>query len=75
MISLPTLLGLEDKLTPANINILSAKEWGKWAIKVLLALYLAACIWNVLAAIKDAIVTALEPIFALCGFLRWAFGK
>ncbi|KAF2423816.1 hypothetical protein EJ08DRAFT_424436 [Tothia fuscella] len=72
-VTISALLGLHDKLTPANMS--RAKDWGIWVAKVGFGLYLAARLWNILAAVKDAVFMALEPVFAFCGFVRWVFGK
>jgi hypothetical protein len=67
--TLHALFGLEDRLT-----LTTAKEWGIWTSKLLFGLYLAACLWTVLAAVRDALVVALEPVFALLGFVKWVIG-
>jgi hypothetical protein len=50
------------------------KDWLIYIFKLLCILYLAACIWNILSAVKDGIIHALQPIITLWSFMRWVLG-
>jgi hypothetical protein len=64
---------LENSLTAGSIE--KTKEWSIWAVKGLVVLYLAACLWTILAAVKDAVVAALEPLITIWKMGRWLFGQ
>lgn len=64
------LMGLIEDAAKVE-NRKTVKNWGIWIGKFLLILYLAACVWNVVAAVRDAILKAVEPIIAFWRFLNW----
>jgi hypothetical protein len=71
-VNLSEAFGL-DKNSATN-NFETTKEWGLWFAKALLALYFAACLWNIVAAVKDAVIKGLEPVISVWNFVCWAFG-
>jgi hypothetical protein len=72
-VTLSECLGSNSRKTAETTK--STKAWSIWVIKILFACYLAACFWNILAAVRDGVIEALEPIFALWNFAKWVAGK
>jgi hypothetical protein len=60
--------------TVTTENWRKVRGWILWIGKSLLVVYLAACIWGILAAVKDAIVSACAPIVAVWAVFSWVFG-
>jgi hypothetical protein len=68
---------------PPNLHLLDAydldlanlKEWLIYISKLLFILYLAACLWNILSAVRDGILHALQPVITLWSLVRWVLGR
>jgi hypothetical protein len=56
-------------------NLENVRNIGVLCMKILILLYLAACMWNVVAAIHDAVVKAFEPFLIFWTFLNWMAGE
>jgi hypothetical protein len=67
------LVYVESVATAANWS--SVTDWAWWALRVVLVLYVAASLWSIVAAVKDAVMNACAPVFAFCGFVAWVFRK
>jgi hypothetical protein len=63
---------LLDAVTAESLQV--ARDLGILMLKVLLLLYLAACMWSVVAAVHEALLKAFEPLMFLWSFLNWLFG-
>jgi hypothetical protein len=56
-------------------NWTSVTDWAWWILRGFLVLYVAASLWSIVAAIKDAVMSACAPVFAFWSFVSWMFGK
>jgi hypothetical protein len=56
-------------------NLQTARDLGLLCMKTLIFLYVAACLWNVITAIHEAVLKAFEPVIVFLGFLNWVFGE
>ncbi|KAF2403489.1 hypothetical protein EJ06DRAFT_280947 [Trichodelitschia bisporula] len=72
-VKLSNLLDVENLFMIKSVA--DARARLAWLAKGLLVLYLAACAWTILAAIRDAVVKALEPVFAVWAVVMWVFGR
>jgi hypothetical protein len=48
-----------------------AKEYLLYTLKLVILLYIAASLWNILAGIRDGLVKALQPMIMVWEVLRW----
>jgi hypothetical protein len=60
--------------TATKENLAWTRELGLWSIKMLVALYLATCLWSVVTTLVDAIVRLIAPVLTFGGFLLWMLG-
>ncbi|KAF2665815.1 hypothetical protein BT63DRAFT_417340 [Microthyrium microscopicum] len=64
---------IEDAIRQENREHIA--RWSLWTAKMLLILYLAACVWNVVAAVRDAVLRAFAPLWAFWELVGWVFGR
>ncbi|KAF2098494.1 hypothetical protein NA57DRAFT_75736 [Rhizodiscina lignyota] len=51
------------------------KDWIVGGTKLIVACYVAVCLWSVLDALRAAMVGVLWPVWMLCSFGQWLLGS